>query len=310
MARELKRYRRVSLQTWGDKKFRELSRPAPNAQTLWLFLITGPHTSAIPGLLHVGQAGLAESLSWSLPALRRCWQEIADKEMGEANWDAPLIWLPNALKHNPPESLNVVKSWATTFDTLPECALKAKAEAYIQAFLQAKGQGFAEAFGLGMVHTGTGSGTGTGTETESALPKHPIFELLAIHDHEFQAKYREKPARYTGKDAKHAEMMIAQHGFIRAGAIVRQFFASNDPFIAKSGHAMGVLANATVQNKVIAELVTKRQAQQPAAVPKSHPALHQSSARRFVCGGEHKATRLTCHGLSARLRTPQRRDCT
>jgi hypothetical protein len=277
VARETKRYRRVSLQTWGDKKFRELSKPAPNGQTLWLFLITGPHTSAIPGLLHVGQAGLAESLAWPLSALRRCWQEVTDKEMGEADWDAPLIWLPNALKHNPPESLNVVKSWATTFDTLPECELKARAEGYIQAFLQAKGKGFAEAFGVGMVYPETETETGSGT----ALPKHPIKELLSVHDQQFQAKYQARPARYAGKEIKHAEHLITQHGFERAVAIMRQFFASTDPFIAKSGHGVGVLAGATVQNKVIAELVSVRKSQQP-SVPNSLRLIDEMEAKRHA----------------------------
>lgn len=255
MARETKRYRRVSLQTWGDKKFRELSKPAPNAQTLWLFLITGPHTSAIPGLLHVGRAGLAESLDWPPRALQRCWEEIERKEMGEADWNAPLIWLPQGLKHNPPESLNVVKSWAATIDTLPECTLKAKAEAYVQAFLQVKGQGFAEAFGVGMAHSETGSGTDPETgSVELDKSNHPVRDLLTVHDKLFEAKYHARPARYTAKDAKHAKDLVAQHGFDRSVAIMKQFFASADPFIAKSGHAVGMLASGSIQNRIIAEL--------------------------------------------------------
>ena len=280
MARETKRYRRVSLQMWGDKKFLELSKPAPSARELWLFLITGPHTTTIPGVLHVGQAGLAESLEWSLKALQRCWQEISDRGMGEADWTAKLIWLPNALKHNPPESLNVVKSWATTFDTLPECQLKAKVEAYIQAFLQAKGQGFAEAFGVGMVHTETGSGTGTETGSGTALPKHPVRELLTVHDQQFQAKYQSKPSRYTGREAKQAETLIAQHGFERACAIVRRAFASADPFILKSGHSLGVIVSSTVQNKLIAELVAARKSQGPTAIPNSLRVIDEMEAKR------------------------------
>jgi hypothetical protein len=253
MARETKRYRRVSLQTWGDKKFRELSKPAPNGQTLWLFLITGPHTSAIPGVLHVGQAALAESLGWPVKALQRCWLEIVAKEMGEADWSAPLVWLPKAVKHNPPESFNVVKSWSSTFDTLPECELKAKAEAYIQAFLQTKGQGYAEAFGIGMSQSGTETGSETETgSVEVAKSSHPVRDLLTVHDKLFEAKYHARPARYTAKDAKHAKDMIGQHGFDRSVALMRQFFVSADPFIAKSGHTLGVLSS--VQNKIIAEL--------------------------------------------------------
>jgi len=83
---------------------------------------------------------------------------------------------------------------------------------------------------------------------------HPVKEFLTEHERLFRAKYHAAPAKYTGKDAKHAKDITERHQFEPAIAILRQFFASTDPFIAKSGHGLGVLAAGAVQNRVIAEL--------------------------------------------------------
>lgn len=142
------RYRRVSTRMHHDKKFRALSPVRPSGQSLWEYLIHGPHTTACPGLAHAGEAGLAEELGWSLREFRRCWKEIEDQEMGYADWDARVIWLPNAVKHNPPENPNVVKAWRKCYDDLiPECALKHRAEQAIRDFLKAYSKAFQKAFG-------------------------------------------------------------------------------------------------------------------------------------------------------------------
>ena len=61
------RYRKISSRLWGNSQFRSLSSPPPNGQTCYVFLLTGPHTVAIPGLFRAGAAGLAEELGRSLP---------------------------------------------------------------------------------------------------------------------------------------------------------------------------------------------------------------------------------------------------
>src|SRR5688572_6387715 len=131
------RYRRVSTRMHNDERYRELSRPKPNGQSLWGYLLFGPRTVVIPGLLPVALETIAVDLRWPLPATRRVWEEIARHEMARADWLAPLIWLPNAPKHNPPQSPNVVRAWRRSFDDdLPPCDLKLQAEQFIQAFLK------------------------------------------------------------------------------------------------------------------------------------------------------------------------------
>lgn len=129
MARDLEGrdlYRRVSVRVWDDDKFQALSRPRPNAQTLWIYLLTGRETTIIPGVVRSGPAGLAESLGWSVGALRACWDEVAAKGMAKADWPVRLIWLPNALlqTHNRPKSINQVKGWRRVFAELPASALR------------------------------------------------------------------------------------------------------------------------------------------------------------------------------------------
>jgi hypothetical protein len=92
-----------------------------------MFLLTGPQTSNIPGLFRAGEMALAEELGWSVEAFREAFGEVFRKGLAEADWKARVVWVPNAVKYNRPESPNVVKSWRYAWDEIPECSLKAQA---------------------------------------------------------------------------------------------------------------------------------------------------------------------------------------
>ncbi|MCU0687204.1 MAG: hypothetical protein MUF34_34000 [Polyangiaceae bacterium] len=148
------RFSRVKRRLWNDRDFRQLSAPAPNAQTLWLRLLTGPELSVIPGLIPAWEAGLAQSLRWPLEGFREAFGELFAKGWAKADWEAGLVWLPKAPAHNPPESPNVVKAWAKAWAELPECDLKNQAllglkeasEGFPKAFRKAFEEAFREAF--------------------------------------------------------------------------------------------------------------------------------------------------------------------
>lgn len=123
-------YRNVDQRVWGDRKFRSLST---NARLLWFYLLTGPHVGPVPGLACVGRAGLAEALGWDLAAFDACFSEIASKGMAEADWDARVVWLPNAVKHNEPDSENNVSGWQRYLETLPDSDLTERATRTILA---------------------------------------------------------------------------------------------------------------------------------------------------------------------------------
>ncbi|EGP2909058.1 hypothetical protein IW873_005016, partial [Salmonella enterica subsp. enterica serovar Muenster] len=121
------RYRKIEVQMWGDRKFRALSALPPCGQGLWLYLLTNVNTGPIPGLFRAGRAAMSEELGWSLEDFDKAFQEVFDQGMVKADFSARVIWIPNAIKHNRPESPNVVISWGKEIDLIPECALKNEA---------------------------------------------------------------------------------------------------------------------------------------------------------------------------------------
>ena len=144
----MSRYRKVEVRTWGDEKFRKLS-PIPSCgQGLWLYLMTGPHTTSVPGLFRAGRAALAEAVGWSQEAFDKAFAEVFREGMAKADWGNRVVWVPNAIKHNQPANPNVVKSWATELDLIPECELKVEGVAGIAAALAVMNPAFLEAFAL------------------------------------------------------------------------------------------------------------------------------------------------------------------
>jgi hypothetical protein len=142
----MSRYRKVEVRTYGDEKFCKLSRMLPSGQSLWLYLITGPHTTSIPGIFRAGRAALAEELGWEQEAFDKAFEEVFAQGMAKADWNSRVVWIPNAIKHNAPENPNVVKGWSTTLDLIPECDLKVEALEAIGKHLESMNPAFLDAF--------------------------------------------------------------------------------------------------------------------------------------------------------------------
>ncbi len=142
----MSRYRKVEVKTYGDEKFRRLSPISPCGQGLWLYLITGPHTTAIPGLFRSGRAALAEELGWPLEDFDNAFAELVAEGMAKADWKHRVVWMPNALKHNKPVSPNVITSWASELELIAECELKTSALQAIAEGLSALNPAFSDAF--------------------------------------------------------------------------------------------------------------------------------------------------------------------
>lgn len=146
----MSRYRKLHVRMYADEKFRQLSAPPPNAQTLWVYLIAGPIPTYLPGLFTVGEAALAEALGWPLEGFREAFRELFEKGMAKADWKARVVWVPKALSHNPPENPNVVTSWVRSLDEIPECALKNEAVSRFRAVISTMGKGFRDALAKGL----------------------------------------------------------------------------------------------------------------------------------------------------------------
>jgi hypothetical protein len=140
------RYRRIDMRMHGDSKYRKLSPCPPCGQGLWWALLAGRQTGIIPGLCSIGEAAFAEQLRWPLEAFREAFREVFREGMAEADWEAHLVWVPNAVKYNPPASPNVILSWRDAWDELPECELKTRAYQYLKAYVESLSKPYQEAF--------------------------------------------------------------------------------------------------------------------------------------------------------------------
>lgn len=135
------RYRKVDPRIWNDAKFRSLS---DNGKLAFFFLLTHPHMTAI-GAMRSSIPGLAAEIGWSSEAFAEAFHEATRKGMAEHDEKASLIWLPNFVRYNQPESPNVVKAWASSLEMLPECGLLNRVVAGAVAFAQSLNKGFVEA---------------------------------------------------------------------------------------------------------------------------------------------------------------------
>lgn len=140
------RYAKTDVRIWDDEKVKAMTPIPPCGQGLWIRLLVSRHRSAVPGILCVGEAALAEELGWPLKDFREAFREAEEQGLVKADWKARVVWIPKAWKYNRPESPNVVKSWAIPWDETPECDLKREAYRILKALLEGFHKDFLEAF--------------------------------------------------------------------------------------------------------------------------------------------------------------------
>lgn len=136
------KYRKISPKIWNDAKFRALS---DDAKLVFFMLLTHPLTSAL-GTLRAYPQGLAPEIGWEEKGFRKAFQEVLEKGMAKCAEKDGLIWLPNFMRHNAPESPNVLRSWAGALEDCPECPMKNEIFESVEAFVEGLPQSFREAF--------------------------------------------------------------------------------------------------------------------------------------------------------------------
>jgi hypothetical protein len=230
------RYRKIDTRMWADAKFRALSSPPPTGKYLWIALLTGPYTTNLPGLFRVGEMALAEELGWTLEGFRKAFVELFREGLAKADWNARVVWIPNAIKYNPPDNPNVVKGWRDSWDEVPECALKAEAYQTLRTFTKGLGEGFGKAFAEGCVQclanqeqeqeqeqeqisssepqTGSDVVSTSAKENKSKPPSHEACKLATLLKAEIRnnkADYRITQAQERNWEAT-ADVMLRRDG--------------------------------------------------------------------------------------------------
>jgi hypothetical protein len=89
---------------------------------------------------------MAEELGWPQEAFDKAFQEIFSLGMAIADWHARLVWIPNAIKCNLPQSPNVITSWAIPWQLIPECQLKLEAHDGLKSVICSLDESFMKAF--------------------------------------------------------------------------------------------------------------------------------------------------------------------
>src|SRR5439155_9100347 len=115
------RYRRVSGEFWLDSRVRAL--PHEDSRWQFLYILTCPSMTSV-GAMRATVAGLAAELGWPLKRFRRALAPLVESGMVELNAEAAYIGLPKFLRHNPPESHNVVRGWVKALGLVPDCPEK------------------------------------------------------------------------------------------------------------------------------------------------------------------------------------------
>ena len=136
------KYRKISPCIWNDAKVRELS---DKGKLALLFLLTHPHMTPL-GAIRANAPGLACELGWSEKVFRKAFGEVLALGIAKEDAKAPLGWFPNFLRHNMPESPNVVRSWVGAFRDLPESPLKGAMLERTGEAVRTLGEGFRSAF--------------------------------------------------------------------------------------------------------------------------------------------------------------------
>lgn len=152
MARDTEkhRYRKVAPAIWNDERFRSLS---PLAQLAFLFVLTHPQLTPV-GAMRATVEGLSSELAGPQKDKRedyrqgfgKAFREVISIGMVQVDEEASIVWAPNFLRYNPPESANVVTAWAKSVEYLPQCALTAAVFERAEAIAKAKGEAFWKAY--------------------------------------------------------------------------------------------------------------------------------------------------------------------
>jgi hypothetical protein len=166
-------YSDVERRMWNDAWFRSLTPVPPCGQALWIYLLTTPHLGALPGLICMGEASMAEHLKWPLDGFRAAFAEVAKRGTVAADWDARLVVVFNAIGRRRPESANVIKSWRKQWFDVPECELKRLYYQHLSSFTTDWTEGlriaFSEAIEQPLPLSGTATVTGTQNRNTSVL---------------------------------------------------------------------------------------------------------------------------------------------
>jgi hypothetical protein len=97
-------------------------------------------------VFNFGPAGLSEMLGWPLEGFMKAFDEVLTQGFVKADFAAPLIFIPDAIHSNHPQSPNVVIGWGKTLSEIPDCELKTVVWRTLKLVVDGLGKAFQKAF--------------------------------------------------------------------------------------------------------------------------------------------------------------------
>lgn len=138
------RYRRVHSNSWLQSDVRSLNDAE---KVVWFYCITGLQSTSV-GVYRISSAVAVEEIGGGITAEDFDSRFAVVREAMGWRYDPEvrLLWMPEWLERNPPQSPNVTKSWRKLLNGLPECELKYEATEAAFRFLRDERFNFHEDF--------------------------------------------------------------------------------------------------------------------------------------------------------------------
>lgn len=128
---------RVDARIWDDERFNKLSYP--NGRILWFYVMCNPNAKAFPGLYTETYAEMAKVVNIPVAATRAAFKEILQFRLAFTDQKTALIWVPNALKYNHPNSPLQIAHWLSCASSFSACQLRTHAVAVLGHYCEFSG---------------------------------------------------------------------------------------------------------------------------------------------------------------------------
>ena len=114
-------YRKIDTRVWDDERV----APLPTLTKLtWFCILTGPHTTGLPGLYSCGIATLSESMREGFDTVSKAVDELCATGMVRFNRTVRVVQIPNAPRYNQCSNEKVLKGWFSLWRSIPDCREK------------------------------------------------------------------------------------------------------------------------------------------------------------------------------------------
>src|SRR5689334_17265587 len=129
---------------WHEPALQQL--PGDGHRQVFFYVTTGPQATSV-GIWRLSFATAAEDMgNLTADEFAERFAVVCDAFGSEFDPIARVVWLPNWLEENPPQSPNVVRNWIKLLNNVPKCRIKSDALEGITQYLREFPETFSKHF--------------------------------------------------------------------------------------------------------------------------------------------------------------------